>query len=138
MFAEEASAFGREFGGIQTVEACSRAPKFPIRGQPPVGEPSLRGLCRRSFLQGARNGDITKIERIACPSQLYQLTGLRLADDSTFTKREKGFNGYTTTTMDCCKPAAGFAFLADGSPRYQADPRYPFVRACRSDGYTRV
>lgn len=137
MFNEDASAFGEEFGGIQSVEECSMAPDFPATGSPPPGEPTVKELCRRSYDWGARNGDITSIRRIKCPLELVSVTGLRLNSDDSDFDPEIRFSGTTTTTMDCCLPASGYPRTEANTPRFDSDPQYPFVRGCMRDGYTR-
>jgi hypothetical protein len=41
--------------------------------------------------------------------------------------------GILTRMMDCCKPSAGWIGNVE-----DADPKYPAVVPCLSDGYTRV
>lgn len=120
------SFFGMQFGGVQTQAECTQAPA------------AVATLCDRAFAWDGRNGNINAIKRIACPQELVNITGLRLADDSNFSDPESSDDGYATTTMDCCKPSAGFPLNRDGSAKFDTDPSYPAVRLCRADGITRA
>lgn len=142
MFNQHARVFGKRYGGHWAMKGCSWVPLSPFNGYRPWWEPSMKKLCERSWKWGARkpgNPRIKSIKRVRCPKQLYEITGLRLkSDDRWFYNEQKWNFGFLTSMFDCCKPSGAWPKRADGSFKYWADPKFPNVRACRRDGYTRV
>lgn len=127
MFSEDLGAFGEICGGVRSEEACSSVPA------------SIQTLCERAFQWRGRDLQVENIRRVRCPSELYEITGLRLTtDDSSFSEEFRS-NGHTTTTMDCCRPAASWPYDEFGRTRMpSADPSYPYVLRCGVDGVSRV
>jgi hypothetical protein len=105
-------------------------------GSFPNGEYDLRTLCKKAFELGVRkngggNPGITKGERVPCPAELYEVTGLRLQNDGG---EVPFYNGKITRMFDGCKPSAGWI----GNTALPVDPSYPAVIPCGPDGITRV
>ena len=109
-------AWGDILGGAKTQSQCSQLPQYPICGTNP--EDNLQNLCTWSFQNKIRlatgassNPTIKKICYVACPSELYQATGLRRSDElnSAYTcVSTLPAGGLVTRMMDC----GMFAFFA--------------------------
>lgn len=133
MFDADATSFGNRYGGWQTRSDCAKLPAVPANGTVPAEEVSLPDLCRAAFdlgFKGNGNAKISGGQRVQCPTELRELTGLDRTDGAT---TETVGSGTVTTMMDCCKPSAGWI---GNSP--MADTQYPAVLPCQADGYTRV
>lgn len=128
-------------GGFSDVSGCDAIPMYPD-GIAAVsnfanGESDLRSMCKAAFELKTRNNDgsnptITSGARIACPEEVYKITGVRLTSDSSFDPVT--FSGGSLTRMyDGCKPSAGWTDNVVG-----ADAMYPAVITCGPDGITRL
>jgi len=107
------SVWGDNLGGVRTRAECSNLPAYPICKT--SQEDNLQTLCQWSFdnkvrLEGGTtsNPTITKLCYVACPSELYEATGLRRADETTssFTCTASSTlpaGGSLTRMMDCGK-----------------------------------
>jgi hypothetical protein len=136
IYAGDASAFGKQYGGWASKADCAKLPSVPqARSQLPAGEPTLNRLCELGFELGARieggeNPAITSARRVPCPAALVALTGLNRTDGA---ETESHGAGTLTRMMDCCKPSAGWLGNVD-----KADPAHPAVIPCQQDGFTRL
>lgn len=102
--------WGNNLGGVSLPSECSYLPPYPICGSKP--EDNMQTLCKWSFDKKIRttgaqsNPTITKICYVACPSELYEATGLRRSDEKnslhTCVSTLKA-GGYVTRMMDCGK-----------------------------------
>lgn len=142
MFAGDNDPWGPKiYGGFTDISGCDNIPRYPDGTQPvnsfPNGEYDLQTLCRKAFELGMRknggaNPAITSGERVECPRELYEITGLRLQDDGG--DGTTMGSGQVTRMFDGCKPSAGWL----GNTGLPADPKYPAVIPCGPDGITRV
>lgn len=146
MFPGGQNVWEKRCGGVQSIGGCANLPQKPeTLGSLPiyqsVREPSLVELCQRSWFLNVRgtsprtrrgNPNVTEGQRISCPQELVDVTGLQRADDFSFSPEGVTPGGDLTSTMDCCAPSASFPTNVPGSA---ARPR---VIPCRRDGYTRV
>eukprot|EP01038_Epipyxis_sp_PR26KG_P013165 gene13165-17638_t len=131
--------WGDTYGGVTYKGGCSKLPAYPLCAVNPSD--SMQDLCVWSFNNNFRkNTKILKVCDVACPSELYQATGLHRADETNNgftcdTSTSVRYNtGSTTRMMDCAKPSYGWIDNVKGL----TDPAYPVVIPCRRDGYTRV
>ena len=100
---------------------CDAIPEYPdaVSSSPfSNNEMDLRTMCRRAFEIGARvdsgaNPTVTTGQRVACPPELYKVTGLRLLSDDTFTDNEAFTNGGVTRwSMDANRVLGGLIMLS--------------------------
>ena len=142
MFAGDNTVWGPlKYGGFQDRSGCAAIPEYPdaVSSSPfSNNEMDLRTMCRRAFEIGARvdsgaNPTVTTGQRVACPPELYKVTGLRLLSDDTFTDNEAFTNGGVTRMFDGCKPSSGWTGNVVG-----ADPSSPATIGCGRDGIERV
>ena len=102
-------AWGDNLGGARVASQCMNIPPYPICGNNP--EDNLQNLCTWSFQNKIRlttgsssNPTIKKLCYVACPSEIYQATGLRRSDElnSLFTCSSLlPAGGLVTRMMDC-------------------------------------
>ena len=109
MFAGDNTVWGpKKYGGFEHRDGCDNIPMYPdaVSSSPFYNnEMDLQSMCRRSFELGARvdsgaNPVITSGVRVACPEELYKVTGLRLLSDDSFTDNEEFTNGGMTRMFD--------------------------------------
>lgn len=119
---------GEQYGGIQEISDCD---SIPETRQDSYGN-SLKENCKKSF-QGYYHGNWgIKFTPVKCPDGLYKLSGCKRADDSSLPDPKPGLasngtQGYTTSMMDCCKPACAW----NGIPNL--DQEYNSIYTCRQD-----
>jgi len=85
-YAGSSSQWGNTYGGQDTLAQCSNLPKYPYCST--SGADNLQDLCAFSFnnnlrldpSKGNSNPTITKMCEVACPSQLWEATGLHRSD----------------------------------------------------------
>jgi hypothetical protein len=159
LFDGKRSQWGNLYGGIQEAKDCWHLPAQPICANSstmPIDD--LRKMCQWSFdknFRVANNPKITKVCNVACPEELYTLTGLHRSDEATtsFTCHHlegssvltnsainnenqslNNYGGELTRMMDCAKPAYAWYW----NIKYPTDPNFNVVVTCRRDGYTRM
>merc|ERR1711934_1197557 len=88
MYDGSTSAWGKQYGGVDTKSQCSGLPSHPHHSGPmKAAGDSLVGLCQYSFDKKVRkegyasNPSILSIGRVQCPSGLVDLTQFKRNDD---------------------------------------------------------
>eukprot|EP01038_Epipyxis_sp_PR26KG_P006175 gene6175-8505_t len=133
--------------GALDPSRCSMLPKYPecmdVNKPPPD---NLQDMCSWSFTAGLRNRPtITKMGTVACPKELYTMTGLHRADEPNpnyvVDKKTAGLywentGGQLYSVHDCAKPYYGW--LSNMPKTLAYDKNYNLVVPCRRDGYTRI
>jgi len=134
------AVWGDDMMGVASRTDCAN---LPIRPHIAIREESTQqttpALCQAAYdvgarLEDGRNPIINKTCRVACPSEIYTITGLRKADDDTFTEECRG-KGSLTRTYDGCKLTASWQ---DNLKDLGIDPKWPVAIPCGPDGVTRV
>lgn len=142
MFSGDNTVWGpKRDGGFSDESGCDAIPMYPdgtaAVSSFPNGESDLRTMCKAAYDLKARRNDginptITSGARVACPEEVYKITGVRLTSDDSFDPVT--FSGGSLTRMfDGCKPSAGWESNVQG-----ADSMYPAVLPCGPDGITRL
>eukprot|EP00939_MAST-03C_sp_MAST-3C-sp1_P004080 g4080.t1 len=144
MFAGDNAPWGpRKYGGFENRDGCDSIPEYPNGADPSMAsfsnnEMDLRTMCHVAYdlkfrVDSGVNPTIVSGTRVPCPEEIYRVTGLRLADDNTFTDTEGFTDGGVTRMWDGCKPSAGWSGNVQNT-----DPSYPAVVPCGRDGISRV
>jgi len=138
------AAWGATYGGWSTPSQCSSLPTYPVCS--PQAPDNMQDLCAFSFNAGFRlttgsnsNPTIQNMCEVACPSELWQATGLHRSDETNTAYTCASTNpipsgGLLTRMMDCAKPSYAWATNVKGS----TFTGYSQVIPCRRDGYTRI
>ena len=95
---------------------------------------TLKYGCAEAINQGYHANFKAQWARVQCPESLVKVTGLRRKDNSQYPKPDPTMNlpnmGYTTTTMDCCKPTCAWRQNIEGI----ADSTFPQIYTCNKVG----
>lgn len=125
MFPGSRDAWGCQYGGVDSLEACSALPPSPraAHAMQSAGD-SLAELCRYSWAKGVRtsgagkpagpckyNPTLLSVSRVRCPTELVELTQMQRADEpGTYRALESlEANLSATETRECRSydPGAG-------------------------------
>lgn len=115
LFNSTASMWGSAYGGVSSISQCNQLPEYPVCAYN-APQDNLRTLCAFSFQKNIRitstNGNsnplITAMCQVACPSELYNATGLHRSDERPnlgytcdANSHYEATGGYLTRMMDC-------------------------------------
>lgn len=163
MYPGSREVWGHQYGGLDSRKECAGLPPYPHDGaaMQAAGD-SLVKLCEYGFEKGVRgelgtenwkalgNPSILSITRVACPTELVNLTQLHRSDDPPESQPgptlraehlcQAGVPGgpldwCLTRMMDCRLPSGGFK---DNIVEELVLPGHKLVQPCLSDGYTRI
>lgn len=141
-FSGSSALWGGPQGGWANITGCQFLPSYPSCGNYRVDD--LKQLCRSTFLSKFRlpnasdsQPHILNMCQVACPSQLWQATGLHRADEGTNSfkcgAKVEPSGGLLSRSMDCAKPT--YAWGPIQGKTYNGSN---LVIPCRRDGYTRI
>ena len=78
---------GNNIGGVTTQSGCRSLPSYPSCTSYAPPEDNLQNLCSWSFDKGIHGtngivGGVVHSCQVACPAELYSMTGLHRADEN--------------------------------------------------------
>lgn len=155
MFPGSYAPWGKQYGGVDNREQCAGLPPYPQVAEPmKAANDSLITMCEASFDKGVRmegggNPSIQAVSRVACPSELVNLTQILRSDEpakdeplllqTASHQCNAGSGGdlawCLTRMMDCRKPSGA---VKDNIQDKLVVPGNKLVQPCTNDGYTRI